>query len=365
MESNIRILVCPLNWGLGHASRVVPVIHELIKKEYSVIIAADGNALEFLKNEFPRLKTIRFKSYNINYSKKNSQVFKMALLIPQLVNWTVREHFLLKKIVKDEKIDVVISDNRYGLWNKKTYTVFITHQLNILFPGILSVFEPVTRQIVKLIVKKYDECWVPDYGESFNLSGKLSHLSKKYSNRYFIGPLSRFAFYANNKGIKKYDVLFILSGPEPQRTILENIFIQSVHGKELKVALVRGVNLKFQDIRENRVSFFGMLNTPGLYELIQRSELVICRSGYSSVMDLVSLNKKAVLIPTPGQTEQEYLAKYLSDSGLFFYMKQNEFSVEKAIDKVFPAPLIVNRSSKTDLIQRIDFLEKSLKKKNC
>jgi hypothetical protein len=173
MDKKFRILVCPLNWGLGHATRMIPVINQLIDNNFAIIIAADGAALDFLKKEFPNLKSIQISHYKITYSKGNSQVFRMARLFPSIVYYTIKEHVVLKEIIKQEKIDCVISDNRYGLYNKSIYSVFVTHQLNILFPRFLKILEPLVRSLVRTLIKKYNECWIPDFEGDLNLSGSF------------------------------------------------------------------------------------------------------------------------------------------------------------------------------------------------
>lgn len=365
LEKTPRILICPLNWGLGHATRVVPIIHEIIQLKYDVIIAADGIALDFLKQEFPSVKVIQFKSYQVKYSKKSNQVFKMFFLLLRLIYWTIKEHIVLKKLIAHEKVNVVISDNRFGLWNKSIYTIFITHQLRVIFPGILKLFEPAYQYLLKKIIEQYNECWIPDFNGKVNLSGQLSHLKKTYPNTYFIGPLSRFSNKSNNNSIEfEYDFLFILSGPEPQRSIFESICIQSVKNSKQRIALVRGINTDSNKTENTNITFFGMLNSNNLLELIQRSEYIVCRSGYSSVMDLVALKKRAILIPTPGQTEQEYLAKYLDESAFFPFQKQNDFSIENAIKKLNTFSTTPDLTYENYLIHRIVLLDKIFEKGN-
>lgn len=333
-----KVLICPLNWGLGHATRIVPIIRKLVKHNFEVLIAAGGDSYIYLKMEFPELKFIYFNSYTVRYSKFESQILKMSLLVPSILLWTIKEHFMLKNIIKKNNIDIVISDNRFGLWNKATYNVFITHQLNLKFPKTLNFMEPAYRYIANSYIGKYDECWIPDFKGENNLSGELSHGENELSNKYFVGPLSRFKINDHAKKDELFDVLFILSGPEPQRSIFEKIIYLQTQHSNLKLAIVRGTLTK--SLNAFNFSVFNMLNTNELISLIQKSKLVICRSGYSSVMDLVALNKKAVLVPTPGQTEQEYLAKYLMQQGLFYSENQKEFSLQKAIKNAFEFPVL-------------------------
>ena len=240
MQKSKRVLVCPLNWGLGHAARDIPIIRKLTEEGFEVIIAASGDALDFLKIEFPELTIINIPDYEIRYSKKNVQIIKMLALIPRIIFYSFKEHSVLKKISKYYEIDIVISDNRYGLWNNQTYNIFITHQLKVKFPGILKLFEPIYKLVSGFFIDKFDECWIPDYQSNPNLSGELSHTKSKLRNWYFIGPVSRFIKEANKKVNEDIDVLFVLSGPEPQRSIFENIIINQVKETSLKIAIVRG-----------------------------------------------------------------------------------------------------------------------------
>ena len=141
LKEKKNVLICPLDWGLGHATRDVPLINKLIGNSFEVIIAAYGNSYVFLKSEFPELKIIQLHGLNVSYSNRKSQVIKMFLLVPKIIYWTIKENVELRKIIKKENIDIVISDNRFGLWNKKTYNIFITHQLKVKFPGWLSPLE--------------------------------------------------------------------------------------------------------------------------------------------------------------------------------------------------------------------------------
>ena len=359
----MKVLICPLNWGLGHATRVTPIIQLLIQNKFEVIVASSGNSLTFLQKEFRNITFIDFPNYKVKYSRKQSQILKTLFEIPGIIYCSILEHFKLKRIIKKNCIKIVISDNRFGLWNSNIYSVFITHQLKINFPGKLKVFEPIYQLLIRHVINKYDECWIPDFEGNFNLSGELSHINTETKNSYFIGPLSRFKFEKNDTKTPKikYNVLFILSGPEPQRTLLENIFYNQTKETSLKCAIVRGTEQK----TEKSFSFpvYNILNSKELCELIKESELVICRSGYSSIMDLFILRKKAVLIPTPGQTEQEYLADYLKNKSLFFSLKQKNFNLQKAVNYAYN-PSHNKLVNKDNLTKRILNLTRLIHKLN-
>lgn len=353
MNRNKKILICPLNWGLGHASRIIPIIKLLQEYNHQIIIGAYGNGLDFLRKELPESDFIELKGIKVKYSKQNSQLIKMLFMIPKLIYWLIYEHKLLKKIVKQYSIDVVISDNRFGLWNKNVISIFITHQLRVKFPGILRYCEFIYSAMLKRVINKYNECWIPDNQGANNLSGELSHIPEKYNNIFFVGLLSRFK-RSNKLNEKEEGILFVLSGPEPQRTIFENVILTQ-NFKNLKITLVRGTTEPLQ--KEYTFPIYNIVNTKKLEKLINISEMVICRAGYSSVMDLIALNKKAVLIPTPGQTEQEYLARNLKEKGLFYSMTQDKFEIQNAIANCYERPSFKNDDNRI-LLERIKMLNK-------
>jgi uncharacterized protein (TIGR00661 family) len=305
----------------------VPIIKVLLENNLNVIVASSGESEKYLQIEFPELRFIKLPNYKIKYSRTNSQVLSMLGLSPKILYCSIIEHFKLRKIVRQNNIDIVISDNRFGLWNSNVYSIFITHQLKVIFPKGLKVFEFIYQGIVRYFIRHYDECWVPDYSGKTNLAGVLSHKNNKLKNIKYIGALSRFTYTEHiTLLVEEYDMLFILSGPEPQRSLFEEIVYREIDSSSLKFAIVRGTSEK--TVLKYPCPSINIASTHELYGLIKKSKLVVCRSGYSSVMDLVVLNKKAVLVPTPGQTEQEYLANYLSEKGLFKSIKQSEFSLE-------------------------------------
>lgn len=331
-EKKIRVIVAPLDWGLGHATRCIPVIRELLKQGAEVVVAADGRAAHLLKEEFPELEQVRLRGYNIHYSSSLNTATSVALQIPKIIFAVVGEHFQLKKIIARYKPDAVISDNRYGLWNTGTYSVFITHQLMVKCPKPFSFLEPLLHKIILSFVKRHDECWIPDVEQAENISGDLSHKYPLPTNAKFIGWLSRFSAANPNGEKKKYDLLVMLSGTEPLRTELEKNLAEQIQRSNYKALMVGGVTEeKKQFIRQNNLTTVSYLNSNELLAAMTESETVICRSGYSSLMDLAATGKKAVLIPTPGQTEQEYLAEVLRKKKKYFSASQKKFKLDEAL----------------------------------
>lgn len=319
---NKKILVAPLNWGMGHATRCIPVIEALENHGYEPVIASDGVALELLKKEFPDKKILELPSYKIEYAKNGSNFkLKMFFQIPNMIRAVKSENKAVKKWIKEQGISGIISDNRMGVYAKNIPSVFMTHQLNVLTGNTTWL----TTQIHRIFIKKHKHCWVPDVATSPNLTGKLGHPENCSLNIKYIGPISRL----NKKLLpKKYDLMVILSGPEPQRTLLEEKLKNELPEFDGEVLFVRGVIESEQTVsQEDNITYYNFMNTAQLEKAFNESEVVLCRSGYTTVMDLAKLGKKAFFIPTPGQYEQEYLAKKLQKSGLVPYALQDEFKV--------------------------------------
>ena len=321
-----RVLVAPLDWGLGHTTRCIPVIQELLLQNFTVLLAAEGNSANLLCKEFPSLTILPLKGYQISYSK-TKVFFKLKLFgqIPKILKAIKQEHIWLKQIINDYKIDFVISDNRYGLYNSKIKSVFITHQLAIETGNAFTNW--VVQKLNYKQINKFNECWIPDNEVPFDLAGKLSHPKEMpVVPTKYICILTRFKKETSEKNI---DLLVLISGPEPQRTALEDIMLLQMKKVSLKMVLVRGLpGVANKLINENTaLQIYNHLPAIELSRLIQSSKIVIARSGYSTIMDLIALQQTAILIPTPGQTEQEYLAKYLAAKKYFVAAQQREFNL--------------------------------------
>ena len=317
-----RILVAPLNWGLGHATRSIPIINALIDHGFEPVLASDGGPLALLKKEFPHLEAIELPSYHIIYSKKG-KFFKWNLLkgSPKIFKAIKAEKKAVKAIVETRRIHGIISDNRMGVRNKNVPSVFITHQLQVL-SGSTTWFSTTFH---KKFMKHFDECWVPDNHGEPNLSGKLGHPKTYEIPTKYIGPLSRFK---KTKTKIKYTVLVLLSGPEPQRSMLEKQLLQEFENCKGNFLFVRGVvEGEQKKMEKDNMVIYNFMTSHQLEEALNESELVISRSGYTTIMDLAKLNKKAFFIPTPGQFEQEYLAKRLDELGLVPFSNQDDFKI--------------------------------------
>ena len=328
MKTNTKnILIAPLNWGLGHATRCIPIIQELEKNGFTPIIASDGIALQLLQKEFPHLESVALPSYEIEYAKEGND-FKWKLIknSPKMIQAIFEEKKFVKELIKKYDLKGIISDNRLGVYSKKVPCVFITHQINVLSGKTTWI----SSKIHQYFIKKFDECWVPDFQESGNLSGKLGHLRSNYLNLKYIGPLSRLE---KKELDSKYKLMVILSGPEPQRTMLEEKLIAELQNYNGEVIFIKGkveANQK-REVKRN-ITYYNFMTSKEIETTFNHSEIVLCRSGYSTIMDLAKLGKKAFFIPTPGQYEQEYLAKRFKRNGFIPYAKQDDFIIENLLE---------------------------------
>lgn len=332
MPERKNILICPLNWGLGHASRCIPIIRILNHAGHNVIIAAGGPALLLLQNVFRENKCIRFDDYHVRYSKGNHLVIKVVLQTPKIFFRILLEHCRLKRIIKEYRIDAVISDNRFGLWNRNVRSVYMTHQLFIKGPRKSIYLENLLKKIHSYFIEKYDVCWIPDLPGSL-LSGELSGKFSAPSNARFIGLLTDF-LQGNPVPEVEFEICAVISGPEPQRTIFYEMVRQQLIKSGKKSVLICGIpSESIVRTTDQNVTIFNYLPPSEVQKYLLSSEIIIARPGYSTIMDMAASGKRAILIPTPGQTEQEYLAQYFWGKKIFYTCSQHNFNLSLALEK--------------------------------
>ncbi|MCF8217881.1 MAG: hypothetical protein K9I29_02915 [Bacteroidales bacterium] len=359
-KERVNILIAPLNWGLGHAMRCIPMIKELTGSGFNVILAADGRPYDLLHSEFPDLEMIRLPGQAITYSK-NSSFLKMLKIVPAFYRMIKKEHKMLKSLIQKHNIHAVISDNRYGLYSHKIPSIFIGHQMMIKMPVFLKWTEWFIHKLNLRFINRFTECWIPDYKDNKGLSGDLAHKYSLPENFYFIGPLSRFnkdnEVFNTEKADANSELLVILSGPEPQRTILEEKLLTQLQCVNCKATIVRGVTEQNRNYYlDSQTRIIDHADTSHLQSLIRGAKIIVCRSGYSSIMDLAATGKKAIFIPTPGQTEQEYLAEYFYQKRIFYYEFQKSFNISKALQNVKTYPGIQTVYAPAFLRKRIESL---------
>ena len=319
----MKILIAPLNWGLGHASRCVPIVRRFLAEGHEVILGGDGDSLTLLRKHFPTLRYVRLAPLRLRYGSGRRQVRAMIRALPHLVVWAVKDHAMLQAVLREEPIDQVISDNRFGLYSAATRCVYITHQLHIMLPKGWRWLEPLAERLHARIYRRYNEVWVPDYEDpSQSLAGALSHQPSAVSHQpsavsRYIGPLSRFEGCTKDD-TKSYPARLttaVLSGPEPQRTLLEKELLQRFAETQDPVIIVQGLPGRPNTrITRGKITVVPYMNDAELAQTLLHSGHIIARSGYSTIMDLHALGllDRAEFIPTPGQPEQEYLARLLA-----------------------------------------------------
>jgi len=320
-----NILICPLEWGLGHAGRMIPLARALQARNYNVITGSGKEHQALFMKEVPGLTFIDFPGFRPGYSRYLPQYIFLLMKTPVLFYNIVSEHIKLKRIIRDYKIDLVISDNRFGLWSRRVKCVYVTHLPVIPLPENLRFLEWTGILFHRFFIKKYSMCFIPDLPGDLNLSGRLTHQVKLQTNTRFIGILSRFSdiSQADENKFKFPHNTVILSGPEPQRGILRKKLADILEKSEPPTVILEGKpGVPDVTSRSENIISFKHLPTDEMRDMITGSSSIITRPGYTSVMELISLNCSALLVPTPGQTEQEYLATYLSSKGWFSSVSQ-------------------------------------------
>ncbi len=323
---NKKVLFCILNWGLGHATRSSVVIQQLLNHQNEVVIASDGMALDLLNDKFPSLEKIQLTPYNVTYPYESVMINFLANAL-NIYRAVESENKLIQSIDKVQNYDLLISDNRPGCRLKNKSNYFITHQLNPFHKN--KLYAKFFYYLNAHFIKKFTKVWIPDY-DDFRLSGQLSLDKENVFLKEFIGPLS---IYENNHSSRN-ETTILLSGPEPQRTILENnlleILEKHIKDSTTKINFVRGTSKPLsKNIFEDKVTFYDLCNMEELNHILNKSEKVLSRTGYTTIMDLDRLDiKTALLIPTPGQTEQEYLAEWHSQRWSMTSQNESEKIIE-------------------------------------
>jgi UDP-N-acetylglucosamine transferase subunit ALG13 len=362
-----RILVAPLDWGLGHATRSIPVVKELLANDCQVWLAGEGPQEALLRAEFPNLPFLPLPGYRVQYSRSGKRLlWKIFRQMPKIISAITREHDWLKKMVATHKFDAIISDNRFGLYHSALPSIFITHQLNIK-TRLGEWSEDILRRWNYKYINRFSECWIPDVVGENNLAGELSHppVKPKIATKY-IGPLSRFDANGGSSTAKANDInedhlLFILSGPEPQRSILENKVVNEVSHYKGTSVVVRGLPSSLSVIPSTgMIKFYNHLPAKELMEEIKKADWIISRCGYSTVMDLQTLGKKSILIPTPGQTEQEYLGQHLQYKQIAMSVDENNFSLANVLEMAKKFDYTTNIGIQSQLKEVVQSLFKTI-----
>jgi hypothetical protein len=316
-------LVCALDWGLGHVARTTPLVRALLAGGSRVTLASNGRSAAWWRAEFPDLEVRGLPDYGVRYAPGIWLVPGLLGSLPRIVGAIRAEHALVRRWQQDDRFDLVLSDNRYGCRAPDTRSIFITHQLRLPAPRGLGWSEPLGERLVARLTRPFQEIWVPDRKDGFCLSGKLGHPSRaaSFPPLRHIGPLSRFAgILPDPAWAGPWDTVALVSGPEPSRTCFESKLRQILSQRPGRHLLVRGrpdIPSTSLDPARSDLLEAPHLPSPALAAALAGAREIICRGGYSTVMDLDALgvlDRRCLFVPTPGQTEQEYLAEHLATS---------------------------------------------------
>lgn len=337
----MRILFSVLDWGLGHASRSIPLIDKLLSRGHEVFLASSGLAGELLKRTYPDLSYLSLPPYKVTYSKNFNQGLAVLLQSPKLMRSIGAEQGQIRHYHKRYQFDRVISDHRYGCSLDGVPSVFLSHQLVLIPPKEFGWMRKWIFGLHISLLKKFDELWIPDFEGEKSLSGILSQGFPIGKTHRFLGPLSRFAncHPSETGGEEVCRAIAVVSGPEPQREIFEKKVIEIFRGIKGMRWVIQGRPGQGQGHlgggigevdAKDKLIVVDHLESDRLMALLLKANMVISRSGYTSIMDYAALGlNKVVLVPTPGQSEQEYLARELHSKKWALALKQGELSLEK------------------------------------
>lgn len=336
----MKILIAPLDWGLGHTTRCIPLIRFLLAEGHDVTAAAEGAAARLLQDNFPALQVLPLEGYRIRYSSRR-WLFAWRILaqVPRIMSAIRKERYWLRQQLDKERYDLVISDNRYGLYHRQVACCILTHQLQIR-SGMGAFPDYCLRRMHYRLLNRFRACWVVDEAAEGGLSGDLAHPAILPARAAYIGLLSQFEHFPFEQiPEEKQHILVLLSGPEPMRTQLESLVLEQAGALDdytFTVVAGRPGGVRPPGLPEHIV-YHSHLAAAGLGPLLAAASLVVCRSGYSTLMDLCVAGKRTLLVPTPGQTEQEYLAGYLQQKGSCYYKPQAQLDLAHDIPKALTA----------------------------
>ena len=413
----MKVLVAPLDWGLGHATRCVPVVREFLRAGAEVELAVVKANANFFREVFPDLRQRLAPSYNIVYPKHGYNMALWLLKNSVHLNAVMRyEHHFAEEMVKRHGYDVLFSDNRFAFYSKNALSIYMTHQRRIAFPRAFAAFERIGVMWHANIMRKFDEVWVPDLEIYPGYAGSLSHSGATPGDKpmRFVGTLSRFSemgndgnalgdapapvdlerevdlmsvseFMAHSANVEwdaapekrtsgnhsfemraNYKVVAVVSGVEPARTQLEQQLceaLQQIPGQHMMILGKPSAEQKTWT--EGNIEFHTHLATNDFAEAVKRADFVVSRGGYSTVMDMAELGAKCIFVPTPGQFEQIVLAHDLSKAGYAVEIPADELSAETlaiAFEKSVKMPKVEKQNLLHDAVENVvrRFKERSI-----
>lgn len=332
----MKVLVAPLDWGLGHATRCAPIVQEFLDRGCEVELAVVKSNARILREMFPNVRQRLAPSYNIVYPKHGYNMgfwlLKNSVHLKAVMH---AEHRYAEEMVRRHHYDILVSDNRFAFYSKNAISIYMTHQRRIAFPQAFRMFETVGEMWHASVMAHFDEVWVPDLPDAPGYAGSLSHIAMSPRPLKFVGALSRFmlpgsevendasqnsdASRANElsqKNLEKLGVVAVISGVEPARTQFEarlRFVLAQTLGRH--VMILGKPTLGQKCWKEGNITFYSHLPSDEFAQVVRRAEWVVSRGGYSTVMDMAVLGAKCIFVPTPGQYEQVILARDLTAAG--------------------------------------------------
>lgn len=340
--------------GLGHATRSLPLIRALTLRGHNIVVGSSGRAMAFLRAELPDVQFVVIPDYGITYSRGRFLLPRLAARAPGMLWAIMLERELTQQVVYGRNIDLIISDHCYGAHFKGVPSYFISHQIYFAMPTGFGLFSKPVGWVNQLPHRNFQKVFIPDLpGEGQGvISGKLSRIPRRYHHKYrHIGLMASVGKEAVEEDI---DLLVSISGPEPQRSILEEIVLRDIEAIEGEKVVLLGRSEESRLIRESTgLKIYSHLPREQMNTLLNRAKMILSRPGYTTVMELAELGKKALFIPTPGQTEQEYLAGRLRDQNQFYSVKQQKLILKEDLEKAggFPGLLYEGETAKS--VERI------------
>ena len=330
-DTQMKIIYAVCSWGLGHATRSLPVIRALVSEHNEVTVISNGRSLEVLRKELgDTVNYADIPDYPMLVSENTRQfIAKSMVYWPVFIKRIEDGLAELQKILRQSHYNCIFSDARYDMYSKKIPSIFMSHQMRIMNPLRIRMFERTMERFNMFFFRRFGTVLVPDYKDD-SLSGDLSHhLRRIQEDRlHYVGVLSDF----RKRRVKKdIDYLISISGPEPQRSFLEDKLMTQAQDLDGTIVVTLGKAEARSVTKQKHLTKYSFVNKDLREELLNRAHLVISRSGYSTIMDLAVIGTKALLIPTPGQIEQEYLSKYHNSLGTFYSVTQDAVSLKSDI----------------------------------
>lgn len=359
----MKVLVAPLDWGLGHATRCVPVVKEFIRNGAEVELAVVPANAAFFREVFPEVRQRIAPGYNIVYPKHGFNMALWLLKKSSHLNAIIRyEHRYAEEMVERHGYDIVFSDNRFGFYSRKAYSIYMTHQRRIAFPQAFAVLEGIGIRWHKSLMKHFDEVWVPDIEEFPGYAGTLSHVDGSPVPLQYVGLLSRFAD-SDAKTISDCgsetskasesgpSILAIVSGVEPARTRFEKDLRETLAQIPGNHVMILGKPQSgVHTWTEGNIEFHSHLPTEEFSRAVKKADWVISRGGYSTIMDMAYLGARCIFVPTPGQYEQVALAKDLASAGYAVHIPAQDLSAG-ALEKAFRQKVALPAPPRSDILQ--------------